>query len=100
MINQEIIDKYLKEFHETQGLTIPIEFHSYLHRMIDEVIKFNKLSIFVSNDEDKHSNLQQAYELLLKQAEINDSVEADEVVTMWYIFENHFTVRRLLNEIQ
>jgi hypothetical protein len=36
MTNQEIIDKYLKEFHETQGLTIPIEFHSYLHRMIDQ----------------------------------------------------------------
>ncbi len=39
MSNQEIIDKHLAEFHETHGLKVPIELHSYLHRMIEDAIK-------------------------------------------------------------
>jgi hypothetical protein len=37
---QPIIDKYLKEFYEIQGMKIPIEFHPYLHRMIKEIMSY------------------------------------------------------------
>jgi hypothetical protein len=59
-----------------------------------------KLSVFISNDSDKYSSIEEAYILLKTQSGIDDSVAADEVVTMWYKFENHFTVRELLNEIE
>lgn len=36
MSNQEIIDKHLKEFHETHRLKVPIELNPYIHRMIEE----------------------------------------------------------------
>jgi len=39
MTNAEIITKYLKEFHEVQKMTVPIELESYLHRMLDEARK-------------------------------------------------------------
>jgi hypothetical protein len=34
---QLIIDKYLEEFYKTHKLTVPIELHPYLHRMLQEV---------------------------------------------------------------
>lgn len=40
MSNQEIIDKHLKEFHETHGLKVPIELNSYLHKIINECINW------------------------------------------------------------
>jgi hypothetical protein len=41
MTNKEIIDKHLKEFHEVQGLQVPIELNSYLHRMIEEALRIH-----------------------------------------------------------
>lgn len=34
--NQEIIDRYMSEFHEVQRMRVPIEFHSYIHRMLND----------------------------------------------------------------
>jgi hypothetical protein len=41
MTNQDIIDKYLKEFYEVQRLKVPIELNSYLHRMINEALRIH-----------------------------------------------------------
>jgi len=38
MTNQQIIDKYLKEFYEVWQMKVPIELNPYLHRMIDEAL--------------------------------------------------------------
>lgn len=44
MTNQELIDKYLSEFHEIQKLKVPIELNSYLHRMLDEALRIHVVS--------------------------------------------------------
>lgn len=36
-MNQEIIDKYLKEFYEIHKIKIPIELNSYIHKIINEI---------------------------------------------------------------
>jgi hypothetical protein len=43
MTNQDIIDKYLKEFYEVQKLKVPIELNSYLHRMINEALHIHNV---------------------------------------------------------
>lgn len=52
-----------------------------------------KLGDYVSDD------AIEAYENLLKQAEIDDQVLADDVVSMWEPLEFRYTVAQLLDEI-
>lgn len=53
-----------------------------------------KLSMLVSEDD-----VEKAYEDLIKQAEIDDTVLADDVVLMWYPVQFKFTVGELLDQI-
>lgn len=57
--------------------------------------KIEKLGKFVSED-----NPTDAYNRLIAQAEIDDSVDADDVVNIWEPLEFKYTVKELLKEIQ
>jgi len=51
----------------------------------------NRLSHYVSEDD-----VEEAYDKLLAQADINGQVMADDVIDMWEPLEYHFTVSQLL----
>lgn len=57
--------------------------------------KIMRLSHIVSED-----NPTDAYNRLIAQAEIDDSVDADDVVDIWEALEFKYTVKELLKEIE
>lgn len=64
---------------------------------LDEIL--NNLSDKISLEHNEDNELQLAYNALIRQSEIDDTVMADDVVTMWEPLENTLTVRQLLNSI-
>jgi len=64
----------------------------------DEVYKkecaIQKLGEYVSEE-----NVSEAYEKLVAQAEINDQIPVDNIITMWQPLEDRYTVSQLIEEI-
>ena len=60
----------------------------------EEQKKINNLADMVSED-----NVEASYHALVKQDEIDGSVSADDIVTMWEPLEGRYTVSELLDEI-
>ena len=48
MTNQEIIDKYLREFNQVQRMKVPIELNPYLHRMINQALHIQNVVHWVA----------------------------------------------------
>lgn len=48
-----------------------------------EDIAIQKLSCYICDDEDRYSNIAEAYQLLLAQADLDGDVDANEIVLVW-----------------
>lgn len=59
----------------------------------------NRLADLICDDEDRYNSMEEALQLLEKQAEIDGSVMADDIVMMWEKVEYEFTVDQLLEQI-
>ncbi len=59
----------------------------------------NRLEDFICEDEDRYATTEEALQLLEKQADIDGSVMADDIVLMWEKVEYEFTVDQLLEQI-
>ena len=58
-----------------------------------------KLADLICDDEDEYANMDEALALLEKQAEINGTEMADDIVMMWEPVEYSFTVNQLLEQV-
>ncbi|MEP2668918.1 MAG: hypothetical protein ABJH04_07980 [Cyclobacteriaceae bacterium] len=54
------------------------------------------LGQYISEDSDRYETTEEAYNLLVKQSEIDGSVIADDIVMMWEPLESRYTVDQLL----
>lgn len=68
----------------------------------DEILqnRLNKLAECISLDQEEDNELEEAYEVLIEQSQIDGSVMADDVLTMWEKLEYEFTVNQLLDYIK
>lgn len=66
----------------------------------DEPYSVAKLAGLICDDEDRYKDTKTALKLLIKQANIDGTVMADDIVLMWAKVENSFTVDELLTAIE
>lgn len=111
---KDLVEK-LKEFKESLEINTnvdwnvanPVEEFESLNKLMSQIIEeaegkilsprdeaIEKLGHYVSEDD-----VEEAYDKLLEQAEIDDQVMADDVVCMWEPLEFRFSVSLLLEQI-